>query len=355
MTILVLDTRAGDRVSDLFVLSEGGEQQRRLRLGYVPELCYDAATHELVLAETSLGSRFRHETQYWLKGYDASTWDLKWKQLTAERPMYTGYPGRSSNIDVCASGRFVYSLQSRMLIRSTEDPSASDTFHLTVTRYDRRRGLLESGQSAIDSCTVAFGYLGPGVDQVYFHLSCDYPSTVAFCDFADPEINWVRMDPLTQRDFSPRETCGSWLDPARRRLYCVAGNGTVYEVSHAPSRSTVFACIELGADELIPLRQIHGNGEFLFVGVSGDSNLRSLSLASEICQIAIANPDAVRRFPLPFPVLNFVASGDGRLIAGTSPYQQAVCLLDASNGRVIRILEPVGMTPAEVLFVEEHS
>jgi hypothetical protein len=355
MNILALDTRSGDRISDLFVLSETGARKRRLRLGYVPELCYDPTAHELVLAETELGSFFQRKVKFWLKAYDASSWNLKWQQMTPERPMYTGYPGRSSNIDGSPSGRYVYALHSRMLIRSMADPLAADTFQLKVNRYDRRERLLQSGGSTVESCTVAFGHWGPEEDELYFHLSCDYPSTVAFCKFTSPEIEWVRMDPLEVRDYSPRETCGSWLDQHHGILYCVAGDGRIYAVHRTPARADELTQLDLAAGEMIPLRQIQGNGEFLFVGVSADHGLRSLSLASEIRRVCVAHPRNVRRFSLPFPVLNFVVSPDGDRLAAVSPYERAICLLDADNGRLIRVIENVGKTPAEVLVTERDQ
>lgn len=355
MKILVLDTRSGDSVSDLFVLDESGARKKRLRLGCVPELHYDSTAGELLVVDTRFRSWLRKRTTYWLKSYDTSTWRSRWKRQTPERPMYTGYPGRSTNVDVSPSGRYVYLLQSRMLIRSMADPEASDTFRLTVHRYDRGNHSLQAGLAVVESCMVAFGHAGSSDDDLYFHLSCDYPSTVAFCRFDSPEVEWVRMVDLPARDHSPRETCGSWLDAARETLYCAAGDGTVHEVTRRPAGSRVLLKLDLAAGEMIPLRQVCGGGGLLFVGISANIGERSLSLASEVCQVSIAKARVIRRLELPFPVLNFVISADGSMLAGVSPYQRAVCLLDAQSGRLLRTIDNIGSTPAEVLLLEQSS
>lgn len=355
MTILVLDTRSGDVTSDLFVIHETGRRIKRVALGYVPELRYDAATNELIVADTRLGSWWRGATTYWLTSYDMSNWGIRWRRQTPARPMYTGYPGRSASVDISPSGRYVYFLQSRTLFRSMTDQNADDTFRLTVHRYDRERSCFDSGLSAVDSCAVAFGHAGSREDELYFHLSCDYPSTVAFGAFGSPAIEWVPMEVLASRDHSPRETCGSWLDARRETLYCVAGDGTIYEVRRGPGRSRVFMTLDLRDGEMIPLRQVHGAGQFLYVAVSADPLERSLSLASTICRVSIADARVTGRIELPFPVLNFVADASAGVIAGVSPYHRAVCLLDARTGQVLRLIENIGVTPAEALIVEQSA
>jgi len=89
--------------------------------------------------------------------------------------MYTGYPGRSAHLDSSPSGRYLFVLQTGGVLR---DPVADSVFRLTASRYDCELDRFEQGKFAVDSCAVAFGHMGTGDQDLYFHLSCDYPSTI---------------------------------------------------------------------------------------------------------------------------------------------------------------------------------
>jgi len=351
MKLVVLDTLAGDEQSEIFVYDESGRRLSNFRLGYVPELEYDASHNELVTAETVIQKRLgRRCARFVLRGYDANTWKLRWEQETPRRPMYTGYPGRSRRVSVSPCSRYVYCLASTMVFRSLQDPGADDVFRLQVLRYDRETRTIETGRGSLESCMVAFGVAGAG-GAFYFHLSCDYPSTVAFGNFETEDLDWVRMDEIPAREHGERETVGSWFDATSETLYCVNGRGDLFGARRPPAASDALGRLPLEDGESVALQQIHGAGDWLFIGVSADHLERSLSLSSRMHCISRGEPAGQRHLELPFPVLNFVAAGAGAVIAGVSPYARAVCLIDAATGRVVRSIEGVGKTPAEVLVL----
>jgi hypothetical protein len=345
MKILVLDPRNGDHCADLFIVDAAKWVVERMPLGYAPELHYDAQACELVVVETSLQVANGECTRYWLKRYSATTLGLIGEQETPVRPMYAGYPNRSTRIKSSPSGRYLY------LLEAMPHPTEVGTFRLLAHRYDRMLERLEPGRLAVDSCMVDFDHLGDNEEDLYFHLACEFPSTVVFGCFSSPELAWVRMDDLPGRVHSPRETCGSWVAKPSRTLYCIAGNGTIYQVRRQPPASALFLKLPLTNSRSIPLKQLYGSGNWLFAGVSTDDGERSLGLASEIWQVSLAGAKVVRVIDLPFPVINFVTTADGEYLVGVNPYNRMLCLVETASGLVLEIIEDVGISPAEVMLI----
>lgn len=348
MKILVLDTRSGDRCSDLFVGDFDRGIYRQVPLGYVPEVRYDAAADEVVLVETELSDEAGRQRSYWLKCYDTDTWRPTRAQQIPERPMYAGFPGRSTRIAPTPSGRYLYFLQSEMLIRF---PEADDVFRLTVHRYDRHRHALEMGGPAVESCMLDFGRLGSGDDEFFFHLSCDYPSTLAFGTFPAKELEWVRLEQVPPRTHCPQETCGSWMDERTGLLYCTTGEGKIYRVARPPGPAGLFSQHPMKGDRSVPLHQVYGAGDTLFVGVASDPGERSLGLISEIWQVSLKDGSVLRQIPLPVPLMCFVATPEGDRLVATCPYQRSLFVLDARSGRVLQVIRDVGISPCEVLLI----
>jgi hypothetical protein len=346
MKLLVLDPRDGDAVADLFVVDEAGVVDT-VRLGYVPELRHDPAAGEVVLVETELPQARGTPTRYWLKCYDADTLRLRRQVAIPERPMYAGFPGRSTRVAPTPSGRYVYFLQSETIIRF---PDADDVFRLTVHRYDRHGDAVEPGGPAVESCMLDFGQFGAGDDEFYFHLSCDYPSTVAFGRFPAADLDWVRLEAVPPRTHCPQETCGSWVDREGQALYCVTGEGKVYELRRPPGGPRLVAHLPLAGGRSVPLHQLYGGGGALFVGVARDAEERGLGLASEVWQVSAAGA-VVRTFPLPVPVINFVTTPDGGLLMAVDPYRRVLFVMDTRTGRVLKSITGFGVRPAELLLV----
>src|ERR1700689_4225764 len=99
MRILVLDTRNGEEISDLFIADPATRKVDQLRLNYVPEFTYDHAWHQLLVVDTELDDRHTaREARYWLKFYDGESLELVRKIETPARPMYTGFPSRSIRV-----------------------------------------------------------------------------------------------------------------------------------------------------------------------------------------------------------------------------------------------------------------
>src|SRR5687767_14028961 len=129
MRILVLDPRRGSLNADVLVL--GGPDlsiQATLRLGYVPEVIYDAANREIVVVDTDLVQSNGEATRFWLKTFDADTLQPRLKCEIPVRPMYAGFPGRSHRVATDASGRFIYALESAIL-------RSAVGFRITTNRY----------------------------------------------------------------------------------------------------------------------------------------------------------------------------------------------------------------------------
>ncbi len=348
MKILVLDPRSGDASADLFVLDYREGVTNQVRLGYVPEIRHDPAAGELILVETELPQAGKAATRYWLKCCDAETLQPKRQIEIPERPMYAGFPGRSTRVAATPSGRYVYFLESQMIIRF---PDADDVFRLTVHRYDRSRDAVEFGGPSVESCMLDFGHLGTSDDEFYFHLSCDHPSTIAFGKFASPDLDWLRLEEIPPRRHCRQETCGSWLATAAGSLFCVTGEGKIYQVRRPPQESTLLLQLPLIEPRSVPLHQLYGGGSYLFVGVGVDAGERGLGLASEIWQVSLANADVVRVISLPMPVINFVTSPDGDILVAANPYARTIFVLDTRSGRVLKSLDDLGLSPAELLWI----
>jgi hypothetical protein len=348
MQVLVLDPRNGDDHADLYVFDPALHSRATLRLGYVPELHCDAARRELVVVETELEPRDGAGARYWLKCFDTESWGLKDQREIGERPMYAGFPGRSYRVTSSPSGRYLYALQSHMIPRL---PEAEDVFRVTVVRYDRQRRVLEAGRPIVDSCLVDFGCLGNGDEDLYFHMSCDFPSTVAFAKFSSPELEWVRLEETPARTHLPQETCSSWRAGPEGPLYCITREGKIFQVRRGPTEMKVLTHLELGKRRSIPLSHLDGCGDSLFVGVAGDDGDRSLGLASEVWRVARADGSVVRVLKPPTPIMNFVATPDGRTLYGVDPYEGVLFSLDAATGKPLAGIRGLGNSPAEVLLL----
>ena len=349
MRILALDPRSGDYFSNLFVLDERGRHLRKLRLGYVPELRYDSARRELAVVETRIPyGLFRRRVSYWLKRYDSDSFRLLGQVETPERPMYAGYPNRSTRVAESRSGHYLYFLSQQILLRGN---GTGDVFRLRPHRLDRRTGTVAQGSFVIDSCMVEFGQIGDHDDDLYFHLSCDFPSTVAFAKFLCADVEMVQMVDLRPRVHCPQETNGSWLDRSSNCLYCVSGDGSIYEVKHPPHpHCRLVTKAELQTGQSIGLQMLHGAGDDLFLGICANPGERSLSLASQV-QIFSKNGRYRKTVDLPFPAINFVATEDGDRLVAVSPYDRALAIVDVGSGNVMQVIGQLGFTPAEVLLL----
>lgn len=348
MRYLVLDPRNGDRSADVFVIEPGARRpERRIRFGYVPELRQDPANGELLMVETELRREGSDQTRYWLKRFDPATFRLLGQVETPVRPMYAGFPGRSNRLSPSRSGRYVYVLQ------LGRHPERRDVYRTTVHRYDRRADVLEAGATTVDSCMVEFGPSGPTDDDLYFHLSCEYPSTVAYGHFGREDLELTPLCELSARTSHARETSGSWLDRESGTLYCVSGDGTIYRVRprEAPQ---ILARLPLVEPACVPLHAIQGAGSSLFVAVSASLHERGLGLASVLWPVSLDDGSVGRRIALPVPVINFVLEPDGGRLLGVNPYLRRFFVQDLATGAVVQSVDDVGCTPAEVLVVTDR-
>jgi len=345
MKILALDPRNSDHHSDLFIVDTVGWTVEQMRVGYAPELHYVAEARELAVVETSLQAVNGERTRYWLKRYNAASLRLIGEHETPVRPMYAGYPNRSTRVKSSHSGRYLY------LLEAMPHPVEVGTFRLLTHRYDRLLERLEQGQMAVDSCMVDFGQLGENEEDLYFHLACEFPNTVVFGRFSSPELNWVRMDDLPARNYSLRETCGSYATKPSLTLFCIARNGAIYRVQRQPPAAELYLKLPLTSFQSIPINQLYGGGGRLFAGVSANEGERSLSLASEIWQISLVEAELARVIELPFPVSNFVTTADGEYLVGVNPYNQTLLLVETDSGQVMEMIENIGVSPAEVVLI----
>ncbi len=344
MKLLVLDPRNGDRCADLFLLDPLRRTRDQLRLGYVPELHLDPAASELVLVETALRSSPAEPTRYWLKRLAVDTLELRGQVEVPPRPMYAGFPGRSTRVVPDRAGRFIYVLE------NLGHPQRQDVYRTHVHRYNRRTGRVESGCPAIDSCMIAFGPLGDD-GELFFHLSCEFPSTVAFAHFDRPELQLLTLEEVPYRTSHGKETCGSWFDSAAQVLYCVTGEGSIFRVQRGPARKELLARLPLVPPCCVPLHALHGGGGRLFVGVSTSSEERSLGLMSEVWPLSLAQQAMGPPFALPFPVLNFVVDAAGEVLFGVNPYLRRLLVATTSSGRLLDRIDNLGVTPAEVQLI----
>lgn len=345
MKLLIIDPRRGKSSADLFILEAGSSEMKKMPLGYVPELHYDAVRHQIVIVETQIRKNSSEQTRHWLKCLSADNLDLRLQKETPERPMFSGYPGRSTRVKSSRSGRFLYFLESRI------HPTAIQIYRLLVHRYDYEKDEIQTGRIKIDSCLIDFDQIGENEDELCFHLSCEYPSVVAFGNFTSAKLEMLNLEELSPRTHGPKETCGSWFSKRKNRLYCVNGEGAVYEVNLSAKTSKLLSRLLLKPGSLIPLQQIYEAGESLLIGVSADVGERGLSMASEIWQISTASGELLDKIKLPFPVMNFIVTPDNQLILGVSPYQKAVAFVELSSGKTLGVRDEIGISPAEIIFI----
>lgn len=349
MKLLITDTRGSGRDSGLLVVDPDTGRSDHIGLGYVPEISYDPASEELLVVDTTFPRKLRgRDNRCWLKRYAARDLRLLMTKETPMRPMYTGSPGRSTRVLSSPSGRYIYCLGLEFIQHL---PLEDSVYRLKTLRYDRQADALEQGMLAVDSCAIAFGHMGPGDDDLYFHLSCDFPSTVAFGNFSSAKLELLPLIPLPPREHSALETCGSWLNRETLQLSCIDGEGRVYQVKRNPSSSVLLTHLHLKPGQSVGLQQICGGGSSLFIGVSCDVEERALNLFSEIWQISANDGRLEQVLNPPLPLLNFVVSEDGALVAGTNPYRRSVVLLDVDTATCRVELENAGMSPAEVQFL----
>jgi hypothetical protein len=227
-----------------------------------------------------------------------------------------------------------------------------DIYRTKVHRYDRRTDALEAGAPIVDSCMVEFGPCGPTDDDLYFHLSCEFPSTVAYGRFDREAIRLVPLREAASRTCDSGETCGSWFDQSSGDLYCVSGDGVVYR-THAPLPPEVFARLPLSTPACVPLHAIQGANGKLFVAVSTSQRERGLGLASELRTISLADGSIGGPVKLPVPVLNFVVDPEGCRLIGVNPYLRRLLVVDLESGETVQSVEDLGETPAEVLLLTD--
>lgn len=343
MKLLILDTCRGGHHADLFVLEEGVDEMKKIRLGYVPELHYDAANQQIVAVETELNNR--HPAKNWLKCYSAHNFEMVLQKETPDRPMYSGYPGRSTHVKSSRSGRFLYFLELTM------HPEAFDIYRLLVHRYDYQKDEIQRGQVKIDSCLIDFDQFGEDEDELCFHLSCEFPSVVAFGNFKSPELELLHLAKLPSRTHGPQETCGSWFSKTGQILYCVNGKGSVFMVRRTQREAELLARLPLKEDNSISLHQIYEADGNLLVGVSADTGERGLGVASQIWRLAADNGEILDKIKLPFPVMNFIVTPDNNFMAGVSPFVQAIVLADLNSGKILGMRDKIGVSPAEIIAV----
>lgn len=345
MKLLILDTRQGKYYSDLFIADEGDLQFSQMPLGYAPEFYYDQANHQLVVVETELGKKQFEPARYWIKSYGADSMELKLQIETPLRPMYAGYPGRSTRIKSSLSGRFLYFQE------QTIHPTSLEIYRVLIHRFDYQTNKIERGEIKIDSCLFDFGLMGENEDELCFHLSCEFPSVIAFGNFNSPELEYLPLEDISPRTHSLQETCGSWFSNNKKSLYCITGEGTIYEIKNNPPQTRLIVRLKIPKQSFIPLQQIYESQESLLIGISSNIDERGLSLASQIWLVSIESGEITSKIELPFPIRNFVTTPDNHIIVGVSPYQKAVILIEKDSGKILGMRDGIGITPAEVLVI----
>lgn len=347
MKILVLDPRAGDRVTDLFIIDPNRRTVDAIRLNYAPEMQLDASSRELLIVETDLYEGAANDaTTYWLRMYDAETFRRVREVETPVRPMYAGYPNRSTRVRSSVSGRYVY------MQELCTHPERLDLYRTWLRRYDRRLDVLERGIPCIDSCSVDFGTLGTSDEDIFFHLTCEEPNTIAFARFSSADIEFVRLtDFMTARTYTLQETCGSWFDAPTQSLFCTTREGSIYRARQPPAASALWLRLPIEEPRTVPLQHVHSSRGRLFVGVARDRHERSLSLVSEVWEIAIDDATIQQVIALPSPVINFVTAENTPLLLGVDPYRSALYFMDLTSGKLLDQITDLGMTPAEVQVV----
>lgn len=348
MRFLVLDSRNSDVYSDLFVYDAEKGYDGKITLGYVPVVCYDPVNKEIIVLDTYVDANNWAATSFWLKCFSSQTFRLKYKKQISYRPMYAGFPGRSNDIACTANGRYIYFLHSSPLINR---PGLEDTFYVGVNRYNRQLDKIESGRFGVESCTLDFGNL-ENEDDLFFHLSCDFPSTIVTGKFFSPELKKFQFENLPPRLHSPQETCGSWFDKTTNTLFCISGDGQIYSFNNSLGQIEKLIRLQINTARSIPLHHLYGSYGKLFVGVSVGDETRSFGLISEIWEVNLKNPEKPRIIELPLEIINFIVTDEGKTLLGVNPYQRSVIILDLETGAILEKFEDIGLTPAEVILID---
>lgn len=345
MKLLVLDTCKGSNTADLFIFEAGKTDFEKMSLGYVPEIHYDAVNQQLVIVESEISKDKSELTRHWLKCFSTDNFELTLQVSIPQRPMYSGYPGRSNHVKSSLKGNYIYFLETDI------HPEIIDLYRLLVHRYNLEKDEIESSSIIIDSCMIDFDQCGENEDELCFHLSCEFPSVLAFCKFDSNELNLVKMEDLPSRTHGSKETCGSWVSKDKKTIYCVNGEGSIFKINSDSKVSEKMTQLDLPQESSIPLQQIYGNNSSLLVGVSKNIGERGLSLASQIWKISAENGELLNKIELPFPIMNFVTTPDEQHIFGVSPYHKAFCLIEAKTGTILGMRDNIGNSPAEVLVI----
>jgi hypothetical protein len=340
----VLDPMSSALSGNLFQISPDGVLEGEIPVGYSAEVRFQANTRELLVLESDA---YGNSMRYYLRVLDAASMSESARREIPVRPMYAGFPGRSVGGSVSRSGRYLYFLRSGPVIRHEDDDL---TFRLTAVRWDRQMDAVEVGQFLVESCHVDYGIGGDGEDSLYFHLSCECPSTIALGSFHSPHCDLIRMENLPRRQHGPLETNGSWLDSARWSLYCVNRQGTIYEVRLQEKTSRILAHLRLGPRQAVPVHQIYGAAQHIFVGVAEDSEYMGLGMVTEIWSVSADTGEFQARRTLPQPVMSFVVTPDGKRIAAVNPYTKAVFCLNSKTGEEIWRLPGLGKAPGEIII-----
>lgn len=345
MKVLVLDPRNSDPISDLFVIDPYRRTVDSMRLNYVPEMQFDSTSGELLVVDTDRsGRRGNDAASYWLKMYDGKTLRLKREIQTPVRPMYAGLPNRSAGVCGTASGRYVFVLE---LCKHPERVA----YRMRVNRYDRSLDILEQGAPSIDSCVIDFGNMDASDNEIYFHLCCEEPNTVAFGKFDTPDVEFVRMTELASRTYALQETCGGWLDRDSQSIFCTTRQGWIYRARRPPAATSLWMKLPITSPRSVPLKHIHGSQGRLYVGVAKDDLERGLSVASEVWEVSIEDAAVLRVISLPSPVINFVTTAAPPLLIGIDPYLRALYFVDLKSGKLVDELHDFGTMPAEIQLI----
>jgi hypothetical protein len=344
MHFLVVDPLRVSPAGRLHRIGPGGSPEGEIAVGYATEVTFNPAARELLLLESDAEAQ---PMKYFLRTLDADRMTERSRREIPIRPMYAGFPGRSAGCAVSASGRFVYFLRMGPVFRHGDDL----TFRLMTARWDRKLDAVETGRFYVDSCHVDYGIAGDGEDDLFIHLSCECASTVAFGSFGSDACEYVRMEDLPRREHGPLETNGSWLDKAQGFLYCVNRIGTIYRIRLREKTSRVFAPLRLGEGKGVPVHQIFGAAGEIHIGVAEDNQDVGLGMVREIWSVSADTGEFLGRRLLPFPIMSFVVTPDGKQLAGVNPYSRTVYCMDRETGDEVWRLDGFGAAPGEIVIV----
>jgi hypothetical protein len=189
-------------------------------------------------------------------------------------------------------------------------------------------------------------------DGLYFHLSCERPSTVALASFSSPEVTFVELEALPSRSHSARETCASWFDRHTRTLFCATREGSVFRVDGENGHAVRWLDAQVPEPSSVPLFHLYGSDRSLWLAVAANDDERCVGLSSHVLQVDKSTAAVVRTIALPAPLLNFVVSRDGALLAGVNADDNILVVVNLITAKTVKIVENLGTAPAEVLFVD---